>query len=287
MNGKTSEFLLKPCEKTLDFSSLLKIRHNTNRSSRTLKGEVMESSNPVLKRGFAQMDRSQLESDSLEATFSAPAASSMRTGRMTMDDVVVRTSLLFLVLAASAAFAWVANLTALVLPAVLIALVLGLVISLSQKVRVGAILAYAALEGIAIGAISKVFEQSYPGIVSQAVMATFAAFGGMLFAYKSGKIRVTPRFSKVMMGSLIGYLIMGIVFMFVGFPTGGLGLLIAFGGVALASFFFVLDFDQIDRLIAAGAPEQESWRAGFGLMVTMVWLYLEVLRLLSMLRDRD
>jgi len=247
----------------------------------------MESSNPVLKRGFAQMDMSRLESDNLEATFSAPAASSMRTGRMTMDDVVVRTGSLFLILAVTAALTWNAGLTGLVLPAMLVALGLALFISFSQKVRVGAIITYAALQGIVVGGISRVFEQSYPGIVSQAVLATFAAFGGMLFAYKSGRIRVTPRFSKVMMGSLIGYLVMGIIFMFVGFPTSGLGLLIAFGGVVLASFFFVLDFDQIDRLIAAGAPEKESWRAGFGLMVTMIWLYLEVLRLLSILRERD
>lgn len=247
----------------------------------------MESSNPVLKRGFAQMDMSKLESDNLEATYNAPAASSMRTGRMTMDDVVVRTGMLFLILAVTAALSWNANLVGLALPAMLVALGLAFFITLSKKVRVGAIVTYAVLQGIVTGSISRIFENSYPGIVSQAVLATFAAFGGMLVAYRSGKIRVTPRFSRVMLGSLIGYLVMSVVFMFVGFPSGGIGLLIAFAGVILASFFLVLDFDQIERMVASGAPEQESWRAGFGLMVTMVWLYLEVLRLLSILRERS
>ena len=109
----------------------------------------------------------------------------------------------------------------------------------------------------------------------------------MLFAYRSGKIRVTPKFTRVMLGSLIGYLILSVVTIFTGFPAGGLGLLIAVAGVGLASFFLVLDFDQIEKGIAAGAPEQESWRASFGLMVTVVWLYLEVLRLLSILRSND
>ena len=244
----------------------------------------MESSNPVLKRGFAQMNRPQVAGDTLEETYNSPAASSMRTGRMTMDDVVVRTSMLFVILAASAAISWKLELYGLVLPAVLVALVLGMVINFSQKVRVGAIVAYAAIEGIAIGAISQIFEVTYPGIVSQAVIATFTAFGGMLVAYRSGKIRVTPKFTRIMLGSLVAYLISGIVFMFVGFPTSGLGTLIAFGGVVLASFFLILDFNAIEKMIAMGAPEQESWRAGFGLMVTMVWLYLEVLRLLSILR---
>ena len=247
----------------------------------------MESSNPVLKRGFAQMDMTRLESDNLEATYNAPAASAMRTGRMTMDDVVVRTGSLFVLLAAAAGFSWVADLTALAFPAILVALGLAMFITFSSKVRVGAILGYAVLEGIAIGAISKVFESQYPGIVSQAVLATFAAFAGMLFAYKSGRIRVTPKFSRLMMGALIGYLVMGIVFLFTGFPTSSLGLLISIGGVVLASFFFILDFDQIEKLVQMGAPEKESWRAGFGLLVTMVWLYLEVLRLFAILRDRD
>jgi uncharacterized YccA/Bax inhibitor family protein len=90
-----------------------------------------------------------------------------------------------------------------------------------------------------------------------------------------------------MVGALIGYLVFSLIPVFTGRPGGATGLLIAVAAVALASFFLVLDFDQIEKSIAAGVPQQESWRMAFGLMVTIVWLYLEVLRLLSILRNSD
>jgi uncharacterized YccA/Bax inhibitor family protein len=108
-----------------------------------------------------------------------------------------------------------------------------------------------------------------------------------LVAYKSGKIRVTPKFTRILVGSFIGYFVFGIFTLFVDFPTGGLGTLIAVGGVVLASMFIVMDLDQIEKAVAAKAPAEESWRCAFGLMVTLVWLYLEVLRLISILRGRD
>jgi uncharacterized YccA/Bax inhibitor family protein len=115
----------------------------------------------------------------------------------------------------------------------------------------------------------------------------------MLFAYSNGKIRVTPKFTRVILGAAIGYLALGLVSMIMSFTgnSGGLygvtgfGPLLAVAGVGLASFFLVLDFDQIEKGVAAGVPEKESWRASFGLMVTIVWIYLEVLRLLSILRN--
>jgi uncharacterized YccA/Bax inhibitor family protein len=116
----------------------------------------------------------------------------------------------------------------------------------------------------------------------------------MLFAFKSGRIRVTPKFTKVLMTALIGYLVLAVVSLVSSFITGtsiysigGFGLIIATGGMVLAAFFLILDFDSIQKGIAAGAPESESWRAAFGLMVTIVWLYLEVLRVLSILRGND
>ena len=123
--------------------------------------------------------------------------------------------------------------------------------------------------------------------MSQAVLGTLCAFGGILLAYRSGKIRVTPKFTRVMIGALIGYMVFGLITLFTGFPGGSTGTLIAVAGVALATFFLVLDFDQIEKTIAAGAPRNESWRCAFGLMVTLVWLYLEVLRLISILRNND
>jgi uncharacterized YccA/Bax inhibitor family protein len=90
-----------------------------------------------------------------------------------------------------------------------------------------------------------------------------------------------------LIGSLIGYVVFSLITLFTGRPGGATGLLVAVAAVALATFFLVLDFDQIERTIAAGAPQQESWRMAFGLMVTIVWLYMEVLRLLSILRSGD
>jgi len=233
------------------------------------------------------MDASRLENDSLEATYSAPAASSLRTGRMTMEDVVMRTATLFAVLVAVGAFAWGANNPALALVGFIGGFVLALVNSFSKKVRVPLIIAYAAAQGLALGTISRIYNEAYSGIVGQAIIGTLCAFGGILIAYRSGKIRVTPKFTRILLGALIGYFLFSIITLFTGFPGGSTGLLIAVAGVALATFFLVLDFDQIERTIAAGAPQQESWRMAFGLMVTIVRLYLEVLRLLSILRNND
>lgn len=265
----------------------------------------MESTNPVFKRGYAAMPGSRggsatqvvIDHDELESAYQAPSASAIRTGRMTMDDVVIRTGMLFAVLLAAGAFAWKANLGAgVLLPAVIVAFVIGLVNSFSSKVRPILALAYAGFEGLALGIISHVYNELYQGIVAQAIIGTVAAFAGVLFMYKSGRIRVTPRFTRLMMGALIGYMVLGLVSMIMGFAgvgrgyglygVSGLGLLLCVGGVAIASFFLILDFDQIQKMINAGAPHEESWRAGFGLMVTIVWLYMEVLRLLSILREK-
>jgi len=266
----------------------------------------MNSSNPVLnrynRRGYASMGNSNVgttgfntsydaqEGGQLEDLYSAPAAASMRTGRMTMDDVVTRTSMLFGILLITGAFAWSANLGGGVLIGSLVAAtVLGFVIAFSRKVRPALILTYAALEGIVIGTISAVYESVYPGIVSQAVLATAVAFAGVLFAYRSGRIQITDRAKKIAMGAIIGYLILGVVNIFGGnfIFNGTFGPFVALFGVGLATFFLAMDFDQAAKAVAIGVPQEESWRVGFGLMVSVVWLYLEVLRLLSILRNND
>jgi uncharacterized YccA/Bax inhibitor family protein len=230
----------------------------------------------------------------MEDLYNAPAASSLRTGRMTIDDVVTRTGILFAVLVAVGAAAWTLNLGG---GAMLLGLFGGFALAMvnifSKTVKPGMIIAYAAFQGLALGTISHLYNEMYEGIVSQAIIVTICAFSGMLFAYKSGRIRVTPKFTKVLMTALMGYLVLALL-SFVGsffgasiYNMGGFGLLIAAGGMVLASFFLILDFDQVQKGIDAGLPEQESWRAAFGLMVTIVWLYMEVLRFLSILRGND
>ena len=248
----------------------------------------MESTNPVFKRGYAAMGTNHqtattaIDVAELEKAYNAPSASSITTGRMTIDDV--------------GAIAWKANLGGgFLLIGILGGLALGMVNSFKKVVSPALVIAYAAFEGLGLGVISHMYETQYPGIISQAVIGTLAAFAGMLFAYKTKRIRVTPKFTRVLIGALTGYMILGLISMFSAFAgvgqgygfygVSGLGLLLAVAGVAFASFFLLLDFDMIENMVKNGAPHQEAWRAGFGLMVTVVWLYMEILRLISILRN--
>ena len=129
-----------------------------------------------------------------------------------MDDVVTRTAILFGILVITGGFAWKAALGGGVLIGSLLgATVLAMIISFSKTVRPTLIMVYAGLEGLVLGTISKVYESAYPGIISQAVLATAVAFVGVLFAYRTGRIKVTARATKIALGAIIGYLILGIV----------------------------------------------------------------------------
>jgi uncharacterized YccA/Bax inhibitor family protein len=214
---------------------------------------------------------------------------------MTIEDVVAKTGFLFAVLLVVGALAWSADLG---MGAVLIGFLggfaLAMVISFSKNIKPGLVVTYAALEGLALGALSRAYESISPGIVSQAIIGTIAAFAGVLVMYRNGTLRATPQFTRALIGAAIGYFILALVSLVASFfgvgqgygfyGVSGLGLILAVAGVALASLFLVLDFDQIQKGVTAGVPERESWRASFGLMVTVVWLYLEVLRLIAILR---
>lgn len=248
----------------------------------------MRSSNPVLAgRGFARINPDVLDRTNAPTQDANTLESRPASAPMSIDDVIIKTAGLFAVLVTVGALAWRADNPVLALVGLGGGLILALVNSFSKKVRPALVIAYAVAQGLALGTISKIYENTYNGIVGQAVVATACAFAGVLVAYKSGKIRVTPKFTRVLMGSLIGYFVFGIATLFIGFPSGGLGTLIAVGGVVLASLFIVMDLDQIEKAVAAQVPAVESWRMAFGLMVTLVWLYLEVLRLISILRSEE
>ncbi|HEX3199942.1 MAG TPA: Bax inhibitor-1/YccA family protein [Propionibacteriaceae bacterium] len=222
-------------------------------------------------------------------------------GRMTFDDVVTKTALTMGVLIITAALAWKFVPDALYFPALiasgLIGFILVMVVSFRRRVSPGLVLLYAGLEGIFIGMISKVFESLYDGIVVQAVIGTFAAAAVTLAAYKFFNIRVTPKFRKVVIIATISFAVallinflLSLVGVNLGFVDGGTGavsmLAVVFSliGATLAVLNLVLDFDYIEQGVAMGAPASESWRGAFGLTVTMVWLYVEILRLLSYIR---
>jgi uncharacterized YccA/Bax inhibitor family protein len=285
----------------------------------------MQSRNPVFARtdgfkrgGYATFDERPNLSKSPEATarsgypapppgqledmYNRPSATPVDTDRMTLDDVVMKTAAIFGVLTVVAAltfFLLTPNLIT-IFGGMLVGLGLALWISFSKKVRPGAIMAYAVAEGVFVGAISDFYAGYFGGnIVPQAVLGTLAAFSAMLLAYKTGMIRATKRFRKILMISVVGYLVFGMVHLLgvvfgawesIYFGDGGpnlLGIGLSAFGVVLASLFLVLDFDYIEQGIRNGIPARYAWMAAFGLVVTLVWLYLEILRLLAILRGSD
>ena len=229
--------------------------------------------------------------------YAAPSPYAATTTRyMTMDDVVTKTGISFLVTVLAAAATWAlpgSTGWGLALPAVLVAFVLGLVISFKAIANPAATLAYGALYGIALGAISEAFNQVYPGIVMQALIGTFGVFAGMLVVYKTGAVRVTPKLTRWVLGALIGALVLmvanWIAYLFggdLGLRSGGTtAILFSLVMIGIAAFMLLLDFDMADEAIRRGAPAKFAWYIAFGLLVTVVWLYIEILRLLSYFRE--
>jgi uncharacterized YccA/Bax inhibitor family protein len=238
----------------------------------------------------------------LQELYSAPSATSVQTDRVTGDDVIMKTLGLFAVVLVVGAGSWVVSAAdpsvgmILWIVGIVATLGLGLAIAFKKTLSVPLIIAYAGFEGLFLGAVSQWFNsiEQYQGIVGQAVMATLATFAGMFLAYRFGLIKVTDKFRRIMFMAIIGYalfLVANLVFaVFTNTPfgfggTGGLGILISVFGVGLASLSLALDFDMIDRAIATGAPRKYSWLLAHGLIVTLVWLYIEFLRLLARMRN--
>ena len=269
----------------------------------------MPSSNPAFSRGFGGAGNGQqyagwgnapqqYGTPTQHDPYAAPSPYAPPTTRyMTMDDVVTKTGLSFLVTVLAAAVTWAMPGDAawgLALPAVLIAFVLGLVISFKQIANPVATLSYGALYGVALGAISEAFNTVFPGIVMQALIGTFGVFAGMLVVYKTGAIRVTPKLTRWVIGALVGALVLmvanWIAYVFqddgLGLRSGGpLAIGFSLVVIGIAAFMLLLDFDMADEAIRRGAPAKFAWYIAFGLLVTVVWLYMEILRLLSYFRE--
>lgn len=227
----------------------------------------------------------------------APPYSPPQTGRMTMDDVVMRTGMTLGTVVIGAAAAWILQLSlGLAVMCGLIAMVLGLAQSFKRKASPALILSYAAFEGLFLGALSGAYNAQFQGAPVQAVLGTMAVFAGVLVAYKTRLIRVNRRFYRYVMAAAIGFVLLtavNLLFMAfgggdgLGFRTGGLGIIFGVIGVILGAAFLALDFKQVEDGIAYGAPREESWLAAFGLTLTLVWIYLELLRLIAILRGDD
>ncbi|MDQ4090627.1 MAG: Bax inhibitor-1/YccA family protein [Actinomycetota bacterium] len=254
------------------------------------------SNNPALTRSPAFGEQRLRTADPLEEAYAARSATSRDTGRMTVDDVVNRTGLLLAIAFATGAVTWRFDLGYLAFPAAIVGFILAMVIIFKQVMNPGVIMAYAAIEGVFLGGISQFFEARYPGIALQAVGGTVGVTAGVLALYKSGKIKVTPQFTKMVVGATIGFFVLMMVNLVAGIITGGgglgfrsgtLGILVGVFAIGLASMNLILDFDMVEKGARAGLPTKFGWFAAFGIMVTLVWLYIEILRLLAILRGND
>jgi uncharacterized YccA/Bax inhibitor family protein len=221
------------------------------------------------------------------------------TRYMTLDDVVVRTGAMLAVLFATGAITWVLNptrstYTGLIVIGAMGGLGLGLYMAFTMKANAVTALLYAGFEGVLLGAVSKAFESRYPGIVIQALTGTVMVAVAVLIVYKVGAIRVTPKFTRIVFAATLGafglMLVNLVAYLFhpggLGLRSGG-GLAIVFSVICigLAAMNLVIDFDMVEQGIRRGADEKFAWYASFGILVTLVWLYIEILRLLGYIRN--
>lgn len=264
---------------------------DTRRMVRKSATEANQMSNPVMDR---------IDNDIMNRYGSSTVAVA-HADRLNMEAVVNKTIGLFALLVLVAAATW--RLTdfnpglgsTLAAGGIVITLVLALVITFKKTISPPLIVAYAALEGVVLGAISNVFEASYPGIVTSAVVATLAVFVAMFGAWKIGLIRVTSRSRRIFTMLLAGYFLFAMANFVVGLFganegagifgfTSAAGYIVSFFAIALASYSLAVDFDTIDDAVNAGVSREYSWYLAFGLIVTLVWLYIEILRLIARTR---
>ncbi|RNL80922.1 Bax inhibitor-1/YccA family protein [Nocardioides marmorisolisilvae] len=283
----------------------------------------MQSSNPVFTRseGFNGKNQTSYASFDQPAYGGPITHTGAGTGRMTIDSVVQKTGITLGILVVVAAAVWIGTgdvlhntqdihgndvtkvdtdkaqlLYTLSIVGAFGGFILSLVNSFKRVISPALVIAYAALEGLFVGAMSKVFQLQFGGgVVTGAVIGTIAAVAGTLAAYKIFDIQVSNKFRTWVIGMMFGFVavtlldaVLGIFKSSIGFNGfGGLGLLMSVVGLGLGVLMLILDFDFVERGIAAGLPERESWRAAFGFTVTIIWIYIELLRILAILRGND
>jgi uncharacterized YccA/Bax inhibitor family protein len=257
--------------------------------------------NPALSRNPAFGRPTATSAAQLEELFNRPSAHPGDIGRMTYQDTAVKTVVLFAVLLATAAIGWFVPVLAIV--GAIGGLVFGLINAFKRSPSVPLIVLYAAFEGLFVGGISSIFDAMWNGVVLQAVLATMVTFVITLALFASGRIRASARATKIFLIAMVGYFAFSIInvllisfgaikspyqggqtIQLMGFSLN-LGIVIGVIAVLLAAYSLVLDFDMIQRGVRNGAPARFGWYAAYGLMVTLVWLYLEFLRIFGLARS--
>ncbi|RZU64220.1 putative YccA/Bax inhibitor family protein [Microterricola gilva] len=244
--------------------------------------------------------------EELQDIYNRPTAGAVETDRMTVEDTVVKTGFAFGVLVLGAMLGWV---TAPTMPAIwMIAGIIGFVLAMvnifKKEPSPALILAYAAAQGVFVGAISFVYEVQFEGIVLQAVLATLAVVGVTLALFASGKIRASKKATKIFLIAMVGYLVysvLNVILSLTGvvsnpFGLSGMdipgtnipvGVVLGILVVIMGAYSLVLDFDFIQQGVKNRAPRKYAWTGAFGIMVTVIWLYMEILRMLAILRGND
>ena len=221
---------------------------------------------------------------------------------MTYENTISKTVFLFILVVAGAGLGWwlMPVFPAIVFVGAIAGLVLGLVNAFKKEPSVPLIVGYAVSQGLFLGGFSMLMESVYPGIVMQAVLGTMSVFAVTLLLFRSGKVRTSPKMTKIFLIAMGGYLVfslLNVVLMLTGVATdpwglrgatiGGIPLGVIIGGLAvlLAAYSLVMDFELIKNGVQNRVPEKWGWSAAFGLMVTLIWLYVEILRIIAIFRS--
>lgn len=267
-------------------------------------GQVPYGQQPYPQQGWGTQPQSMTD-EQLRQMYSQPSAGPADTGRMTFDDVIMKTAACLAAVIAGAAVTLVVApglASMLMIVGALGGFVLALVNTFKKQPSPALILAYAALEGLFLGGLTRILDGMFPGVGLQAVVGTLSVFAVTLLLFKSGKVRATPKAMRFFMIAIIGYAVFSLVnmvMMWTGVlqqPFGmrsieifgiPLGVFIGLLAIGLAAFSLIMDFTSIEEGVRNGAPQRFSWTAAFGLTVTLVWLYVEIIRLLAILRGDD
>ncbi len=263
----------------------------------------MRSSNPVLTRlgQAAQQERAAGGYGIYQ-----PPTGFVTSRMMTLDDVVVRTVGLLALTGITGAVSWTlldgplgSAVSLAAFGSCFAGMGLGLVISFARITNPFLIGTYAVLQGVLLGVVSRIFDAAYPGIVIQAVIGTFGVFAGMAVLYKMKVLRATPKFTRFVLGALIGIVGLSLINFFayvffnvnLGFvdysvtgKVGWLPIVFCIAAIAVGALTFILDFDLVEQGVRQGLPEKYAWYCSFGLLVGLIFLYWQILRLLSYLR---
>jgi uncharacterized YccA/Bax inhibitor family protein len=261
---------------------------------------------------YGQSPYGQTQGDPSQWQTGVPAGPGQSGAVMTVDSVVQKTaiSLFVVVVAAAATWFWTGEITSqeaagqlylALMVGSLGAFALSMVNSFKRVISPPLVLAFAALEGVFLGAFSKYIDQiivqntgsAMTGVIPQAVLGTMAAFAGTLAAYKVLDIKVGAKFRTFVMAAMFGMVALGLLefaLSFFGggfgiFGFGGIGFVFAVLGLVLGVFMLILDFDFIEHGVSAGIPERESWRAAFAMTVSLVWIYTNLLRILAIFQQ--